>query len=410
MTVPYQYTENDPQTVIPRCAGCTARLWHDGDVRRLEGSPAIFCSWCVWSCDSCHGVYLRADEHSRTVATMDRGTVTLCTVCSEDCVSCYRCSTTFEAGSLFGDYCDECEQEIEEEEERRLEDERERACANLIGPYHSGRRKSATRVVPSPWTRAKGGRGLGLEIEAECPAVDKYNAARAVLEAVHPAGIPRDDSFDRIAWCEQDGSLDDGFEIITQPLGLDAHRELWPRVLDTRAVKGLRSHDTETCGLHVHVSRVGLSKLTIAKAVVFLNADENDRFIVRLARRSSNGYCKKKNDARVNRDACESFDRYERLNLTNRHTVEFRIFRGSLNRKTVLASVEFANAVMDFCAQAAVTDLTVAAFLRWVWAPTQKADTMELRALIARRADTSLRALVAPYITARSVRDNTQGA
>ena len=42
-------------------------------------------------------------------------------------------------------------------------------------------------------------------------------------------------------------------------------------------------------------------------------------------------------------------DRYLALNLTNRRTIEFRIFRGTLKFETFMASVELVNNIMTLC-------------------------------------------------------------
>jgi hypothetical protein len=62
-----------------------------------------------------------------------------------------------------------------------------------------------------------------------------------------------------------------------------------------------------------------------------------------------------------------------------------------LHLNTVLGSVEFAHAVLDWCAITSVRELTVASFLRYVYAPNNRDDTKDLRALLARRARGELR-------------------
>jgi hypothetical protein len=304
------------------------------------------------------------------------------------CESCG--STTITRGGYNGlGQCESCHDYEVECRERELEEEREaeRRANNAIGAYHNQDRRRATRAQNDAWT-ARYTRHIGVENEVECGSrIEPNDAAKSVLDAAHPRGWKGEPLSSRLMFCEHDGSLDDGFELITQPMSLPAQRELWARVLNSRAVRELRSHDTDTCGLHVHVSRTGLSQLTIAKAVCFLNADTNDRFVTLLARRAGNGFCKKKTANAVRAADRTSWDRYERLNLTNDKTVEFRIFRGTTNYRTLIGSVEFCHAVLEFCAQSSVADLTVEAFVAWLYAPAQKADSVELRALIARRLD-----------------------
>ena len=73
---------------------------------------------------------------------------------------------------------------------------------------------------------------------------------------------------------EHDGSLnEDGVECISQPCTLKFHQEKmdWKRICEKLRSQGYKSHDTENCGLHVHMSRSALSPLQIVKMDVFIN-------------------------------------------------------------------------------------------------------------------------------------------
>lgn len=62
-------------------------------------------------------------------------------------------------------------------------------------------------------------------------------------------------------YCKRDGSLgDEGVEIVTHPATLNYHltKLAWDRIIETATDNGYTSHDTETCGLHVHVGRAEL--------------------------------------------------------------------------------------------------------------------------------------------------------
>ena len=401
---------------LPRCCGCGTRhgivLPHRIDA---NGAARMVCNGCTWTCTMCHhefhasrsldDVFPDVGQCSEHYVEGHNGRAfVVCDECLDTCGTCHACdSVRIMHGGYDGEgQCQSCHDY--EAECREREDEAERERNNAIGGYHNQERKRATRPVVSPWT-IKHGRLIGVETEDECGGrVYANDAASAILDAAHPDGWRNISLSSRVLFAEYDGSLDDGFELITQPMGLDTLREMWARVLNSRAVRNLRSHVTTTCGLHVHVSRAGLSQLTIAKAVCFLNADTTDRFITLLARRDGNGYCKKKTANSVR--ACDrtSYDRYERLNLTNPHTVEFRIFRGTTNYRTLMGSVEFAHNVLEFCAQAGVSSLTLEAFVSWLYSPAQKADSVELRGLIARRLDGPTRKRIGHLIPAAKAR------
>jgi len=154
---------------------------------------------------------------------------------------------------------------------------------------------------------------------------------------------------------KHDGSIKDlntgkviGFEIVTVPASEEAQKEKWNLFFDNLP-KGLRSYDTKTCGLHIHCSRQPLTQLTIAKMLLFVNSKENAPFITTIAGRPPNQFCKIQD--KCYQDASPKYpkDRYEALNLYNRDTVEFRIFRGTLKRESMFKSLEFCAALIQFC-------------------------------------------------------------
>nr|MDE6665645.1 zinc-binding protein [Ruminococcus sp.] len=56
-------------------------------------------------------------------------------------------------------------------------------------------------------------------------------------------------------YIKSDGSLNDGFEIVSHPMTLDYHMNTmdWESILYEAVNMDYRSHQTETCGLHIHV-------------------------------------------------------------------------------------------------------------------------------------------------------------
>jgi len=212
------------------------------------------------------------------------------------------------------------------------------AGSRVIGNYHSS--KGSQRPQVSPWTKMRR-RYMGVELEVETPNGNRGEKAQQLHALIN------NEVWGQNVFFENDGSLNNGFEIISQPMGLDRHRELWSWLKDKNAVRGLRSHNTSTCGLHVHVSRDSMSKLQIAKVVSFINDPDNEPLIRAVARRYAEGYCKIKNKKMGS--AAYSDDRYEAVNITPRKTIEFRIFKGSLKYESVMSAIQFTNALVDFC-------------------------------------------------------------
>jgi hypothetical protein len=229
----------------------------------------------------------------------------------------------------------------------------------IIGDYHSSKRR--VQVRPSAWTKMKN-RYMGVELEVEV-VNDEYNREE---KAAHLNTVINGDEIGKNVFFERDGSLSNGFEIITHPMGMDDHKKMWEWLKDRKAVRGMRSHQTTTCGLHVHVSKSTLSKLQIAKIVTFVNNRDNQPLIKAVARRYETGYCKIK--SKKIGQSHYSEDRYEAVNITPLNTIEFRIFRGSLKYESVVAAIQFSNAVVEFCdpSRTSVRDLTADNFLNFI--------------------------------------------
>jgi hypothetical protein len=79
-------------------------------------------------------------------------------------------------------------------------------------------------------------------------------------------------------------------------------------------------------------------------------------------------------------------DRYTPVNLT-RNTIEFRIFKGTLKWETVLASIEFCEAVISYCTQYGASRLNDRDFTAW------------LKSAVTRKTYPALR----DYLTTRTI-------
>ena len=101
---------------------------------------------------------------------------------------------------------------------------------------------------PEPVFYGKGKRFFGVELEVDDGGKDNENA-RTLKDVANYR-------HDHI-YIKSDGSLDDGFEIVSHPMTLDYHmNEMdWESVLHEAVNMGYRSHQTDTCGLHIHVNR-----------------------------------------------------------------------------------------------------------------------------------------------------------
>lgn len=200
---------------------------------------------------------------------------------------------------------------------------------------------------------------MGIELE-----IDDGTNVNACSYALH--GL---DEEQKLFYQKHDGSLsEDGIEIVTHPCSLHyfMHRFPWDAIISVAEQYEYKSHETNTCGLHVHVSRNAFGRneterdLNIAKVLLVF-----DRFwdnIVKFSRRKNRAldhYAKKiprviysdENEAEAVEKVklCKGDqDRYTAVNLCNNNTVEFRVFRGTLNKNTIFATLQFLHNLVQY--------------------------------------------------------------
>lgn len=289
-----------------------------------------------------------------------------------------------EEGDIVGISCEDDNFHWDDDEDRYVHNDYEPQEPSIIQNYHSS--KGSHYPVGDAWSISKQ-RWFGVELEVELNREKGHYDREEKAERLHQA-LNKGERGHRVFF-ENDGSLNAGFEIVSQPMSLPMHREFWTWLKQPELVRGLLSHNTSTCGLHVHVTKQPLSKLQIAKMVAFVNHEANRPLITAVARRYAEGYCKIK-DKKIG-TAHYSEDRYEAVNVTSRKTVEFRIFKGSLKYESVIAAIEFVNALVEFtapCHEGSITSLNADAFLDFV--NTKLADeTASLRPYLANRLETA---------------------
>ena len=76
-----------------------------------------------------------------------------------------------------------------------------------------------------------------------------YNNAKKILELANEV--------EEHIYIKEDGSLSDGFEIVSYPMTLDYHKNNmnWWEVMKKALRMGYYSHQSGTAGLHIHVNR-----------------------------------------------------------------------------------------------------------------------------------------------------------
>lgn len=137
---------------------------------------------------------------------------------------------------------------------------------------------------------------------------------------------------------ERDGSLNNGFEIITQPIQFGYHKNSmhWKEAFQAVENFGGSSHDSGNCGLHVHLEAVSPRFVrNIWYLVNHIYKDELQIFSCRSLRRMS--YCAfDTGDYRFrNTGHCVAVN----TDTSTGCTVEIRIFRGTTKYETFMETL-----------------------------------------------------------------------
>lgn len=213
---------------------------------------------------------------------------------------------------------------------------------------------------------------IGSEIETE------FGKCNERIDITYRYG-----DYDNIIYQTKDGSLNDtGIECVTHPMSLGYWKQFpfedWFR--DLVAV-GTRSHKSGRCGLHIHLSRtlfnIDRRKNVVGLVVYLVHAFKRELMI--FSRRRGNSYCtypfstygiqkdvictiieRIDSECMIWKDYLESLcngqyyggsDRHSAINICNNSTIEFRMFRGTLNPVTYRASVMLCIGLVDYAKQ-----------------------------------------------------------
>jgi len=157
------------------------------------------------------------------------------------------------------------------------------------------------------------------------------------------------------ALMKHDGSLRDGVEVVSCPAEFDIHKPYYKSFLDDLPDNITVSSRT---GMHVHISRNALSPLQEGRIIDFMNRDDNQKFIRKIAMREANNYQKPcehslRTALRIRNklkdgDSLYSYPKYSNLNLSKKYTIEFRIFSTPRTYKEFMIKMEFVKALVDY--------------------------------------------------------------
>ena len=385
--------DTDEQRVMPDgdivCAECTlycescSTLMANDDA--LCNDDHVYCGDCATRCGNCSEV-----EHDDNVHRIGREL--WCEGCYENhtfyCESCSEsypeywnnyyveestyCESCYESECYYCDDCDEYRVNGNDCECDGISGSARQPCG-CRGFIHN---YSCKPNLEFKGTSRKGVyMGFELEMEIRGSSDDLQEAARFASNALLPIAILKSD-----ASIGRDGYS--GFELVTQPHSHTEYRDnsalLWNTIDTLRTSHKARSWDTNTCGLHIHVSRAGFSSgAHMHRFIAFIY--HNSEMMMKFAGRKTD--FARFNDVykfdeydkpvmsfkhKVGNPRNNSTERYSAVNTQNRDTLELRFFRGTMNPSGVLSALDLTQAVVEYTRELRLDDVKLGA-LTWDW-------------------------------------------
>jgi len=228
-------------------------------------------------------------------------------------------------------YCNDCYEEYENE--------------NLIKSYHAHKHDFIKKATEKDKAKTPLYFGVELEVENKQNNIENNEMARKI-----------DDIMQGLVVFENDGSLNNGFENITQPMTFNfikQNKEKFEKMLAELVKNGFISHDATTCGFHIHLSRNYFTNNEIDKLQFIIEKFKKELLIFsRRDRSEARHWAKFLSDEAPQNESLNTkyikkykntYDRYFALNRSNNSTIEFRLLRGTLKATTFFAGIELLN-------------------------------------------------------------------
>lgn len=216
---------------------------------------------------------------------------------------------------------------------------------------------------PDPVFHGQGPLFLGLECEISTAYSGSplHEISRAVLAKLG-----------NVAYLKSDSSIGTGFEMVTHPMSYQYALEQFPWDVFPMLTDEYGVEDNDDCGIHVHVSRDGFagpSHLYRWQKFIY----RNRAFVQGIARRRNSTWAKFTTEGRalaahyakqgatireylpyrwdvpsVYRGQYVTADRYSAINHQNAHTLEVRVFAGSVNVTEVQAALGLVHGSVEY--------------------------------------------------------------
>jgi hypothetical protein len=365
--------ENEDNELI-ECIACSIQYESDELYSTNEGDRV--CSDCMRTCEHCEWVGHDRDEWHNVSDEL------WCGGCWEnDSVYCSRCEYTYNGDRVginnvrrieeqwceyctsdHATYCDDCDDYYPDDDSCSCND-----TSRMIHQYS---------YKPNPVFHGVDPNGLymGFELEMSLGRTNDttYNEAASKV-------LPLQQS--NVCYLKSDASIQDmGFELVTHPHTLYSYEQatpLWNYIEDLRANYNARSWDTDSCGLHVHVSRSAFKSGAHTHRFLTL-IYKNPKEMMKLAGRKNSRYAQFNDVYLPDEWGIPRFnlrnkirnkhhtERYSAVNTQNDYTLELRFFRGTMARAGIMSALELTHAATEYTRNLSLADVKLG-MLQWDW-------------------------------------------
>ena len=337
------------------CSGCSD-VNHSDDTYFVHDDP--WCSSCYHDrfsiCEDCDET--NNSDDMNTVQGRSGGDRHVCNSCRRDYYWCSNCDEYVHEDNYAGnDLCNGCADDVDDDDDEE----------QVIKGYSYKPRPIFFKISDTDNVF------LGIELE-----VERGDSSTRHDDMAHM--IDRD-----FLYFKTDGSLDNGFEIVTHPMTISyvrKHKNVWAEILNILRSNKYRSYDTKTCGMHIHISKNAFTTWHLYRFMKFFvdNAD----FVSKISQRkianldrwaaltdkpntSQNEYSKDMLMYKAKKKKGNN-NRYLAVNLQNSNSVEVRIFRGTLNDSSFFKNIEFVQALFDYTKSISEADMSLKSFLSFI--------------------------------------------
>lgn len=328
LSFPQQFNENYVVTYYAQvmdfyCENCTFHCENCNDDLLNYGNTIItfegdnICEGCYennfFTCENCDNVF--NSRYSHLIYDRD---ASWCTGCSED-------------EATWCDYHDSFEQDLCDNNYHESDNERwNNPDYEGIFPWSFKPARPDFFLGSLDSDNQKLTFGFELEIESESCT---WSEGIKIIK----------DCLGDFVYMKGDGSLNDGYEIVSYPFSFNYYQE----GIDFGFLKqlkdiGYRSWTPETCGFHIHIGRTGFESaghIWKFANLILQNPNSWQKLAGRSGERWATFSMQHNQVMKVLKGELNP-ERYVAVNMCNAETIEVRFFRGSLNETRIRSAIE----------------------------------------------------------------------